>query len=302
MALVESQKTAISYQKPVSVKAIYVSAGQQVKKGNLLLEVDRPDLNFDYDKLLNQKKRAEARITNLNSNYKSKTELLALESKGKIQRLDADIAQLESELLLNQSFQADLQSIGNSPNKTGVIYPDSIKLASYRNEINNLRAHYDSEKRRLKIALSEDIELVNLEIGLIENEQRILEAERTQLKKYAPFDGTIGNVNAQIDEIIPSFQTIVSLYEKRPSTIKAYLPSNTSIKIVPGEEVEVESSNREYSVSGKVIEVGARIVSYRDPADPPSVPEHLGREVFISLPIDNNFLYGEQVFVYPRKK
>ena len=65
-----------------------------------------------------------------------------------------------------------------------------------------------------------------------------------------------------------------------------------------GQSVRVESANRPYLTTGKVLEVGARIVAYQDPSKPLSPVQLFGKEVFIQLPEDNTFLYGEQVFVF----
>lgn len=300
VAIVESQKTAISYQKAVNVKAIHVIEGQQVKKGDLLIEVDRPDLNFDYEKLLNQKNQEEANHLALKSEYRAELELMNIESAGKINRINAEIAQLESEMQLEQALRSDLASLNNSENRQqSVTNPDSIVLNSYREEKKQIETHYASERRRLQSALQQDLEMTELKIKLIDDELELLVAEQAMLKRYAPFDGTIANVNVQLNEIVPSFETIVSLYEQHPSTLKAFLGSESRFILKPGDIVNVESSNREYSVEGRVIEVGARIVGYTEPTDPLSAPERFGREVFISLPIDNSFLYGEQVFVFP---
>lgn len=300
VAVVESQKTAISYQKPVSVKAIHVIAGQQVKAGDLLIEVDRPDLNFDYEKLLNQKKQEEANLVGLRGQYRSDLELIDIESAGKVNRINAEIAQLETEIAIKNALRSDLESISTNANgQNSVADPDSILLESYVREKSQIEAHYSSEKRRLKAALAQDIELIELKLKLIEDEIKLLDRERSQLKKFAPFNGTIGNVNAQLNEIVPSFETIVSLYDSHPSTLKAFISSDSRFILKPGDDVRVESTNREYSIPGKVIEVGARIVGYKDPADPVAAPERYGREIFISLPPENQFLYGEQVLVFP---
>ena len=301
VAVVESQKTAISYQKPVSVKAIHVITGQQVTEGQLLIEVDRPDLNFDHEKLLNQRKQEESNKIGLQAEYNSRLELLNIEKAGKINRIDAEIVQLETEIELKKSVWSDLQSINSSGTKSvSPIDQDSILLQSYRTERKQVISHFASEKKRLKSELEADLEMIELNIRLIDDEIQLLDKERAQLKKYAPFTGTIGNVNAQLNEIVPSFHTIISLYEQRPSTLKAFVNSNSPFVLQPGDLVDIESSNREYNVAGKVLEVGARIVGYRDPARPENAPELYGREVFISLPEDNNFLYGEQVLVFPR--
>ena len=302
VAVVESQKTAISYRKPVTVKSIYVNAGQQVSKGELLLEVARPDLNFENEKLLNQKEKAIKEKDVLQSSYRSKIDLLKIEEEGKILRLDAEIEQLESKMKLNQALRNNLSALssnGASTPDSNLMDPDSLVWQSLHDEKKQIEQLYSSDRNRLAITLRENISLTELEIELIERQIGELQIERDQLKKYAPFSGTVGNINAQLDEIVPPYQTIISLYELQPSLIKAFINVSSQYVINPGDNVLIESSTRDYNTAGKVLEIGTRIVGYQDPSRPINAPELLGKEIFIELPKENNFLYGEQVFVYP---
>lgn len=302
VAVVESQKTAISYRKPVTVKSIYVNAGQQVSKGELLLEVARPDLNFENEKLLNQKEKAIKEKDVLQSSYRSKIDLLKIEEEGKILRLDAEIEQLESKMKLNQALRNNLSALssnGASTPDSNLMDPDSLVWQSLYDEKKQIEQLYSSDRKRLAITLRENISLTELEIELIERQIGELQIERDQLKKYAPFSGTVGNINAQLDEIVPPYQTIISLYELQPSLIKAFINVSSQYVINPGDNVLIESSTRDYNTAGKVLEIGTRIVGYQDPSRPINAPELLGKEIFIELPKENNFLYGEQVFVYP---
>ncbi len=302
VAVVESQKTAISYRKPVTVKSIYVNAGQQVSKGELLLEVARPDLNFENEKLLNQKEKAIKEKDVLQSSYRSKIDLLKIEEEGKILRLDAEIEQLESKMKLNQALRNNLSALssnGASTPDSNLMDPDSLVWQSLHDEKKQIEQLYSSDRKRLAITLRENISLTELEIELIERQIGELQIERDQLKKYAPFSGTVGNINAQLDEIVPPYQTIISLYELQPSLIKAFINVSSQYVINPGDNVLIESSTRDYNTAGKVLEIGTRIVGYQDPSRPINAPELLGKEIFIELPKENNFLYGEQVFVYP---
>ncbi|MEN8247780.1 MAG: HlyD family efflux transporter periplasmic adaptor subunit [Bacteroidota bacterium] len=306
IAVVESQKTAISYRKPVTIKAIHVNAGQKVKKGDLLLEVERPDLVLDYEKLVNQKAQVQNKKSNLEKASKNKVELLQIEKNGKLQRLSADIAQLEVEIKQNQALKSNFKGLdNNSSSETSTVGfndPDSIKLVSYQSEIKQIKTLYNVDIQRVKSEAEEEAAVLDLEVQLIDNELTVLKLEESELKKMAPFDGTIGTVNGQINEIVPSFQTIVSLFEEHPTMIKAYVNMSSNFNLTPGDSVYVESSNREYKISGNIIEVGARIVSYKNPADPINVPDKFGREIFIKLPENNSFLYGEHVFVFPANK
>ena len=305
VAVVESQKTALSYRKPVTIKAIHVSAGQKVKKGDLLLEVERPDLALDYEKLINQKNQVENKKNNLRTAYKNQIRLIDIEKTGKIERLKADIAQLEIEIGYNQTLRSNYQELGISDSfkqrSSNLNDPDSIKLKSYLTEIEQVSALYSADLHKTKVETDEEIALLDLDIQLINDEIEVLKLEELELKKTAPFDGTIGTVNGQINEIVPSFETIISLFEERPTTIKAYINTSSSFSLSPGDSVYVESSNRDYKTSGIVLEVGARIVDFRNPTEPTTIPDKYGREIFIKLPEDNSFLYGEHVFVFPVK-
>lgn len=299
-AVVESQKTAISYRKAVTIEKIYVNAGQKVKKGDLLLEVTRPDLLLDSERIVNKKEKIQAGIKRLQSSYESKNELLNIEQSSKMQRLDAKIEETMADLAVKASLRRNMSSLSDSAKVSfNTQDPDSIILQSYIREKDQLATYYRSERRRQKIMLNENLAEQNLELELLENEMKVLLDEEKELKKYAPFDGTIATVNAQLREIVPPYETILSIFEPRPSMIKAFV-SNTSVyHLNVGTTILVESSSRPYETQGTIIEIGARIVSYRDPASPPEMPDLYGREVFIKLPSDNEFLYGEQVYVYP---
>ena len=302
MAQVESQKTAISFRKPVQVKAIHVNAGQHVTKGQLLLEVERPDLKLDQARLVNEKQLAISDKNRLLSDYQSRVKLLDIEMTGKLQRLQTEIDRLQTEIDFKQALYADMIAISRADSSESVEMvedADRIQLKSYEQEKVSLGAHYRSEKSRLKLLLEQDIQASELQIELIDEEAQVLAQEQATLQQFAPFDGAIGNVNAQLMELVPPFQTIIAVYEQRPSTIKAHLNLDSGYKLLVGQKVTVESADRVYSTVGEVLEVGARIVAYQDLALPLSPIQLYGKEIFIKLPDDNSFLYGEQVYVYP---
>jgi hypothetical protein len=64
-----------------------------------------------------------------------------------------------------------------------------------------------------------------------------------------------------------------------------------------GDDVIVESSNRKYSIDGKVIEIGARIIEYPNRLKNNQNLTMWGQEVFIKISEDNSLLNGERVFV-----
>ena len=80
--------------------------------------------------------------------------------------------------------------------------------------------------------------------------------------------------------------------------LKAFANIDSHYALTTGQIVVIEAANRVYSIEGSVLEIGSRIVEYDNPSNPTGLPLW-GKEIFISLPVDNDFLYGEQVLVYP---
>lgn len=304
MANVESQKTAISFQKPVKIKALKVSEGQKVHTGQILLEVERPDLLLDRDKLENEKQRELSKKQKVLTDYQSKIKLLDIEIGGKIERLQSEVEQLEAELDYESNAYSDILTLAGVD--SAATLPENkekaIQIASLNNEIKRLKEYLDSEKSRDKLLLDEDLKSIDLQLDIINKELKNLELEESTLIRRAPFDGTIGNVNSQLLELVPPYETIISLFEERPSMIKAHLNYESPYEVTVGQPVRVESTGRPYFTEGEIVEIGARIVSYRDPALPVNAPDMQGREIFVKIPSDNDFLYGEQVFVFVKSK
>jgi HlyD family secretion protein len=306
IASVESQKTAISFRKPVQVKTIHVSAGQHVSKGQILLEVERPDLLLEQEKLSNEKQLEQSIKNRLVADYQSKLKLLEIEVLGKTQRLAAEINRIETEIKHNNALYSNILAMTNRDAVTTTQieqHTDHIQLTSYKDELILLRTYHASEKKRHAVLLSEDQQASMLRAKLIARKEEALRQEQATLIQYATIDGTIGHVSAQLMELIPPYQTIISVYEQLPSTIKAYvnLTTENGNVLSVGQTVSVESASRSYTSTGKVLEIGSRIVGYQDPSKPVDALPLFGKEVFIKLPENNSFLYGEQVFVYPPK-
>jgi multidrug efflux pump subunit AcrA (membrane-fusion protein) len=304
IAVVESQKTAISFRKPVKIKTIHVSAGQYVQKGDTLVTVERPDLILEQAKFESETQILLSKKSRLLSEHKSEVNLLSIEKTGKLQRIDAEINRLKAELQFNESLYTDMRSMtgntGTNVNDSVIVLQDEeIQIASYLEEKKYLEKHYISELNRRSLLVEEDLKTLELQVDILNQEQDVLQAEKITLTQLAPFNGTIGSVNTQLQELMPPFQTIISVFAEHPTSLKAYLNLDSDHQLQVNQEVTVESFTRAYQTKGRVVEIGARIVNYQDAHKPVTPVQMFGREVFVQLPDDNDFLYGEQVYVYP---
>jgi hypothetical protein len=68
-----------------------------------------------------------------------------------------------------------------------------------------------------------------------------------------------------------------------------------------GQIVKVESTNRLYKTEGVISEIGSRIIEYPTRLRSNQNIPMWGRELFIKIPEQNNFLNGERVIVSLKK-
>jgi len=302
VAQVESQKTAISFQKPVRIKKIHVVPGQEIKIGQLLLEIERPDLVLDMDKLINQKNAVISKQSKSIQDFNSRIRLLEIETANKITRLDAEAEELTARMEINNLNYSRIAALVDVDSSDSDMTMEEnlllrIRINSLNKEVLLLQNHFTSEKERWKILLDRDLEIISGNLLLLDKEIEVLKEEERSLIQRATFDGTIGNVSVQLLELIPPYETIISIYESHPTLIKAYMNETNQYEVQVGNKVIVESTNREYRIDGEIVEIGSRFVAYPDQIRIPNQPDIWGQEIFIKISPDNRFLNGEKVFV-----
>ena len=175
--------------------------------------------------------------------------------------------------------------------------PSKEKIEKAIDNENNVTIMEQTSSKIKKEKKINEAEILDLKIEQQRKELILLENEANFLNNYAPVDGTIGDVMAQVGELIPPYTTIMSLYEINPTIIKAFMNEKNRYNLSVGDEVLVESSNRDYSISGIVTEVGSRIVTYPNRLLEVQDRKIWGQELFIKIPENNDFLNGEKVYV-----
>lgn len=298
VAEVDPQRFAVSFQKAVKIKAIHVIPGEEVKEGELLLEVERPDLMYDIDKATNDLNSFLQQKEMFMANINSRIQLTNLEMFSEMQNLEEELVQLTTQYEQNKEIMSSLESVDILSDSTGV-YQNALetRMDYLIKKQNQQEIIYSQMIKQLQEKKENEINIFDLRIEQQLKELEHFKSEANYLKNFAPVAGTIGDVYRQMGELIPPYTTIMSIYEKNPSIIKAYMNEKNKYNIHLNDQVMVESGNRDYSIEGKVVEIGSRIVSY---------PSRLlifqdfkmwGQEIFIEIPRENQFLNGEKVFV-----
>lgn len=296
LAEVEPKRYAISFQKTVRIKELYVVPGERVKAGDPLVKVERPDLLLEKDNLLNKIALLKANLEKKQLQKSNKLYLNDLEFELKRKQLLNRIEELKLQIDQQNKLKAGFKKLNyESQNKTDSLLNNSLKLLLNEKEI--LEQEYDLNTQEIKSVFDLETANTSAEVELLEKEVRLLEDEEKELIQYARVEGAIGSINVEVEELVPAYTSLLSVYENNPTVIRAFTNERYSVEITSGSDVYVESTNRQYKIKGKIIEVGSRIIQYPDRLRTFDQQPSWGREIFIEIPEESNFLNGEKVFV-----
>ncbi len=298
VAQVDPQRIAISYEKAVMLKSIRVIPGQDVRAGDTLLEVDRPDLLLDIEQSENKLKSLRIDRQKTLDEYNNRILSSEIDMHSKLFDIDQQISLVESRISSNKKLLQDLATLENENGITidSLAGNNEIKLKRLKEEKAGNEKAYLAKLSKIEQEKISSLELIDNNISIHEMELSLLQGEKNSLIKVSPVNGTVGNVYSEIDELIKPYTTIISIYKAKPTVIKAYISERHRQEVSIGDKVLVESSNREYSIEGEIFEVGSRVTDF-----PQRLLENklvlFGQEIFISIPENNKFLNGEKVYV-----
>ncbi|MCC6460886.1 MAG: efflux RND transporter periplasmic adaptor subunit [Saprospiraceae bacterium] len=293
----ENQETQINLDNDVTVNRIFVTPGQFVRKGTLLLEVTRSaldvkmsDLNFNISEL---QARDQLRLAGIRSDL----DRLRAERAEKIGEIQSQIRLLESEQGLNRSLVREIKSIRMSDTLTDQSLHNT-KIQALRDELRLALEPIDVEMARLQKELTLAGIPDQTQISKLKKEVDFYHQEQERLQILAPSDGLAGTIHCRPGENIPAFNTMISFYEQNPNTVVAYVHESLILEIKVGDSLNVVSSlHPAEQCRGRVSGLGHRVVE---------IPERLrkfpeiksyGREVLINIPPANNFLQKEKVLL-----
>jgi multidrug resistance efflux pump len=292
VGITHSREHKINAEKPAQVKAIKVAPGQQVKQGDLLIELTSNDLDIEIAKLTN-------RILALQSEKNEKSKLAQAEisyiraSEGvAIEKINSDIVEAEGEMQLNKKLTKNFGISTDSTQRT----PIALKVDALKKQRTK---HEEAIAIRVQDILQKsnaEQQLVNNQIGLLERELALLNEEQRVLNKYAAADGVVENVYVRMGEHVDAFTPLLSLNLVHPVTVVGYQVGKKD-PIAIGAAVNIRSYEHSSTVvNGKVIGYGA-VVELPEILQKSTAVKAFGREVFIEIPAENDFATGEKVLI-----
>jgi multidrug resistance efflux pump len=292
VGITHSREHKINAEKPAQVKSVKVTPGQQVKQGDLLIELTSNDLDIEIAKMTN-------RILALQSEKNEKSKLALAEisytraNEGvAIEKINSDILEAEGEMQLNKKLTKNFGISTDSTQRT----PIALKVDALKKQRTK---HEEAIAIRVQDILQKsnsEQQLVSNQIGLLERELALLNQEQRVLNKYAAADGVVENVYVRMGEHVDAFTPLLSLNLVHPVTVVGYQVGKKD-PITIGAAVNIRSYEHSGTVvNGKVIGYGA-VVELPEILQKSTAVKAFGREVFIEIPAANDFATGEKVLI-----
>jgi multidrug resistance efflux pump len=281
----------INADRSAMIKTIAVVPGQQVKVGDVLIELTSFNLELELDRLQN-------RITTLKSERAEKSKLAQSEiayikaDQGiEIEKLNVAIIQTESELALNKKLSNEFseQQLNESNPLQQKI--DALKLQRIRYE----------EAVRIKIAdiLQEtrtEEYLLDNQVKLLEQERDMHLAEKINLRKVAIVEGVVESIFVKPGEQVDAYSELLSVNPVHPTTVVGYVVGKKDVLPVGADVIVMSYENQRLTSQGKVIGYGS-VVPLPEILQKSTAVTGFGREFFVEISAQNNFANGERVLI-----
>jgi len=273
------------------VKTVAVVPGQQVKVGDVLIELTSFNLALDLDRLENRIATLKAERAEKSKLANSEIAYIKADQGIEIEKLNVAIIQTESELALNKKLSnefSEQELNDNNPLKQKI---DALKLQ---------RGRYEEA---IKIKIADILQETNTEERLLDNQVRLLEqeremhlAEKNNLRKVAIVEGVVESIFVKPGEQVDAYSELLSVNPVHPTTVVGYLVGKK--KALPiGAEVVVRSyENQRLTASGKVIGYGS-VVPLPEILQKSTAVTGFGREFFVEISAQNGFANGERVLI-----
>jgi multidrug resistance efflux pump len=285
----------INSEKPSLVKKVNVISGQDVKVGDLLVELSSSDLDMEIDRLQNRILAIETEQSEKTKLVNSEIAYIKAEYSITTEELNATIAELQSELALNQKLTE--QFTDKPANADHSQDPNQLRLSSLNQQKNMHQSAINIKIQELLQRNNTEQTLLNNQVMLLQRELALLLAEQKKLNKYATFNGVVENVFVKNGEVLNSFTPVISVNPTHPTTVVAYLTGRKGEEIPIGSSVNIISYDHvKVQTSGKVIGFGS-VVELPLILQKSTAIKAFGREIFIEIDLANDFATGEKVLI-----
>ncbi|MFO7819436.1 MAG: efflux RND transporter periplasmic adaptor subunit [Halanaerobacter sp.] len=233
------QKTELTPELQETAAEINVNEGQEVQKGEVLVQLDQTDVKSSI---------AEAKA-GLESAQAGLEELLAGTREEEIAQLTA---QLEEAKANYEQARNDYQRYKKLFEREAI---SKQKFESIKTQYISAESNYKSAQESLRMAENGPTEeQIKAQRAQVQQAQAQLNSAQLNLDKTlitAPFDGIVGSVNVDAGEMVGS-QPIVSLVDLNAVEIQTYVSENNVNRLKKGQDTAVDFNALEKKMQGEI--------------------------------------------------
>lgn len=297
IGITEVKEYKINSEKAALVKSIRVVPGQQVKAGDLLIDLTSAELDMEIERISNRIALSKAEQQSKAKLIQAQVAYVEADQGIPLEEIETEIEQIKSEIQLNKKITKELTTSGDTSVWDDDDNPLRVKLQSLnKQKIKHQQAIAIKESDIRQEGFIDQQQLIN-QIKLLEQELELLRSEKIKLIKYAAADGVVKSVFIKPGEQVSSFTPLLSITPVNPTTVIGYLAGKNNNAFTVGDSVRVSAyGNSAIRITGKVIGYGA-VTELPEILQKSTAVKAFGREIFIEIPAANNFANGEKVLI-----
>ncbi len=227
-----------------SVKKIHVKLGQEIKAGQVLMELDIPDAETKVMQAQSALDDAQARLIKAQAGGKS---IELIEAEASFERARRNYQQAQEKMLRNESLFAQ-----------GAISKE--QLESFQTELSNCASEYRRAEAILKsnqMGSGSSLQALQSAVAAARASLGLAQREASQSKLAATMDGRILSLNVENGDMVNPHAALITIGDLNSLQATADIAEADVAKIKLGQKVTVSSSAlAETNYSGKVQEIG----------------------------------------------
>lgn len=299
----DTEGQVINFEHAVIVKKILVRSGSPIKKGDTLMLLQRPELNRE-----SSLKQEDINLSDAVSQVRSgeiDRDIESLRSNFLLKKNEyqTQIKLLESEVKAKREL---LNVINTDKNDNGKEGDNSLlieRIDALKNAIKEEEKRYKAQLRTLKKAKENEHTVLENKMNASNQELTFIEEDKGKLILRSPIDGFVQTIFVFENQITPQFSPMMRVNPLKPNRIKGFIPESVSIEYSLGDTVEVQSVRRS-SIKSKGILIGSspQLIELPNRLRKMQTISSWGRELFVTLPEDNEFFIGEKTMVRLKEK
>lgn len=291
MGLTDSTEHYINFPYSVEIQKINVLNAQEVKEGDVLMELVRSELvneiNISDSKIAELNRKIRLKESEIDRELNS----LNLKERFEIEKLNLSISELKTEIRINQNL---LKNIVNIESAFG---ESKSKIRALEQERESIKELYKLNRSNTKESFKFELEGYKRELLDLTNYTEQLKNSQSNLKILSPISGEIASISYGEGIQVKAFENIISLRSKYPEFVIGYIHENIVNELKIGQKLSInDESNTQERIYGEVVsienkleDIPIKIKKYKE------VPLW-GYKVFISIS-KSNFKLGEKVII-----